>query len=97
MKVADAMLLALREFATPSCRRCRGRGATGDDLVATLCDCVRRRVPLDEETLSGDRGDEPVPHPWGVIARRAQHIHAAAMLQAVPDTWTRRFPSSAPC
>ena len=87
MKVDDAMLLALRELADPSCRRCQGRGATGDDLVASLCVCVRRRVPLEEETSIGDRGEETVPHPWGVITRRAQHIHAAVMLQPVPDTW----------
>jgi hypothetical protein len=88
MKVSDAMLVALREFADPSCRRCRGRGATGDDLVATLCRCVRRRVALEEETPIGERGDETMPHPWGVITRRAQHIHAAVMLHAVPDTWS---------
>lgn len=87
MKAADAMLMALREFAEPSCRRCRGRGATGDDLVATLCACVRRHVPVGAETSIEDPGDETVPHPWGVITRRAQQIHAAVMLEAVPDTW----------
>jgi hypothetical protein len=87
MKVSDAMLLALREFADPRCRRCRGRGARGDDLVATLCACVRRRVPVDETTSIEDR-DQAVPHPWGIITRRAQEIHASVMLQAVPDTWS---------
>jgi hypothetical protein len=89
MKVSDAMLLALREFADPACRRCRGRGATGDDLVATLCACVRRRVPLDEKASIEGRGEATtVPHPWGIITRRAQEIHASVMLQAVPDTWS---------
>jgi hypothetical protein len=87
MKISDAMLLALRGFAGPSCRRCRGRGATGDDLVATLCACVRRRVPLEDETSNRDRGEETLPHPWRVITRRAHEIHAAVMLQPVPDTW----------
>ena len=82
------MLLALREYAAPSCRRCRGRGATGDDIVATLCACVRQRVPPEEETASGAGGDEAMPHPWGAITRRAQRIHAAAMLEAVPDNWS---------
>jgi hypothetical protein len=83
MKVDDV----LREFADPSCRRCGGRGATGDDLVATLCACVRRRVPREDGASAGDGGAETVPHPWGAITRRAQHIHAAVMLQAVPDSW----------
>ncbi len=88
MNVSDAMLRALREFADPSCRRCRGRGATGDDLVATVCACVRRRVPREEETSIDDRGEGAIPHPWGVLTRRAQQIHAALMLEAVPDTWS---------
>ncbi|MBI5288625.1 MAG: hypothetical protein HY873_06600 [Chloroflexi bacterium] len=88
MKAADAMLLALREYAAPSCRRCHGRGATGEDIVATLCACVRRRVSVEDVTPGGDDGEEAVPHPWGAITRRAQQIHAAAMLQAVPDTWS---------
>jgi hypothetical protein len=87
MKVSDAMLMALREFAEPSCRRCRGRGATGDDLVATLCACVGRRIDPENQTLCAERCDETLPRPWGVITRRAQQIHAAAMLQAVPDNW----------
>jgi hypothetical protein len=88
MKASAATLLALREFADPSCRRCRGRGATGDDLVTTLCGCVRRRVPADEQAATGDPVDDALPHPWGVITRRAQQIHAALLLQALPDTWS---------
>jgi len=85
MNATTATLLALREFAAPSCRRCRGRGATGDDLVATLCACVRRRPSPDDESPEGDGG---LPPPWGAITRRAQQIHAAALLQAIPDTWS---------
>ncbi len=84
MKVSDAMVIALREFADPACRRCRGRGAKGDDVVAGLCRCVKERVPDD----AGAAPDESLPHPWGAITRRAQHIHAAVLLQAVPDDWS---------
>ncbi|HXF50329.1 MAG TPA: hypothetical protein VNM43_01455 [Dehalococcoidia bacterium] len=75
-----AIRLALRRFADPQCRRCRGAGATGDDPVATVCACVRERVPRDE-------GDD-VPHPWGPIVRYAQRVHAADLLHLVPDAWT---------
>jgi len=87
MKAADATRLALRAYADPGCRRCRGRGATGDDVVATLCGCVGRNIPADTEPADGDAGDA-LPHPWGVITRRAQEIHASALLEAVPDTWS---------
>ena len=88
MKASDATLLALHEFADPACRRCRGRGATGDDLVATLCGCVRRRVPADRQPETDDPVDDALPHPWGAITRRAQQIHAALLLQSLPDAWS---------
>ena len=83
---SDAMQLALREFADPACRRCRGRGHRGEDPVAGLCRCVEQRTPGGEAPQ--DAGEEPLPHPWGVITKRAQSIHAAALLQCVPDDWS---------
>jgi len=87
INAADAMQLALREFADPACRRCRGSGHRGDDLVAGLCRCVEKRTPADESPPSPADG-EPLPHPWGIITKRAQSIHAAALLQCVPDDWS---------
>jgi hypothetical protein len=84
---SDAMQLALREYADPGCRRCRGRGHRGDDLVGGLCRCVERRTPA-AKTPPATGGEEPLPHPWGVITKRAQSIHAAALLQCVPDDWS---------
>jgi hypothetical protein len=88
MNASTATLLALREFATPSCRRCHGRGATGDDLVVTLCACVRRRLSADAEASAAAPAGDALPPPWGTITRRAQQIHAAELLQALPDTWS---------
>ncbi len=88
MKVTEAMRLALRERADPACRRCRGRGATGEDLVATLCACVLRRLPADPHAGAQGEDDETLPHPWGIITRRAQEIHASALLEALPDNWS---------
>ncbi len=80
------MLLALREFADPACRRCHGRGHRGDDLVAGLCRCVSKQFPPAE--AAADAGSDEMPHPWPLITRRAQTIHAAALLQCVPDDWS---------
>lgn len=80
------MLLALRELADPACRRCRGSGHRGDDLVAGLCRCVSRQFPA--EAAAETSGDDEMPHPWPLITRRAQTIHAAAMLQCLPDDWS---------
>lgn len=82
---SDAMLLALRELADPACRRCRGRGHRGDDLVAGLCRCVSSKFPAE---AAGDASEDDMPHPWPSITRRAQAIHAAAMLQCLPDDWS---------
>ena len=80
------MLLALRELADPSCRRCRGRGHRGNDPVAGLCRCVAKQFP--DEPQAGPPSDDDMPHPWPLITRRAQTIHAAAMLQFLPDDWS---------
>jgi hypothetical protein len=80
------MLLALRELADPACRRCHGRGYRGDDLVAGLCRCVSAQFPPEASPV--DPGSDGMPHPWGEITRRAQTIHAAAMLQLLPDDWS---------
>jgi len=86
IRASDAMLLALRELADPACRRCRGRGYRGDDLVAGLCRCVSTQFPA--EPAADASRDEEMPHPWALITRRAQAIHAAAMLQFLPDDWS---------
>jgi hypothetical protein len=83
---SDAMLLALRELADPACRRCRGRGHRGDDLVAGLCRCVSKQFPAEAPACSA--ADDDMPHPWPLITRRAQTIHAAAMMQFLPDDWS---------
>jgi hypothetical protein len=88
MKATEAIRLALRELADPACRRCRGRGTTGDDPVATLCACIRRRIPAGEAGTAGGEGGDALPHPWDTITRRAQEIHASALLENVPDTWS---------
>lgn len=75
-----AIRLALQRFADPQCRRCRGTGATGDDPIATVCGCVRERVPQEDQ--------DDVHHPWGPIVRHAQRIHATDLLHLVPDAWT---------
>jgi hypothetical protein len=80
------MLLALRELADPSCRRCHGRGHRGSDLVVGLCRCVSSRFPA--ESAEGRVSDDDMPHPWPLITRRAQTIHATAMLQFLPDDWS---------
>jgi len=83
---SDAMLLALHELADPACRRCHGRGYRGDDLVAGLCRCVSKQFPPAE--AAADAVSDDMPHPWPLITRRAQTIHAAALLQCVPDDWS---------
>ncbi len=91
MKATEAMRLALREFADPACRRCRGAGAKGDDLVEGLCRCVRARAPATDPPAAGDAAGDAaggLPHPWAAITRRAQSIHAAVLLQGVPDDWS---------
>lgn len=80
------MLLALRELAEPACRGCRGRGYRGDDLVAGLCRCVSKQFP--PEPAGQGSSDGEMPHPWPLITRRAQTIHAAAMMQFLPDDWS---------
>ncbi len=82
MRRADALRLALREFADPSCRRCAGQGYRNELAPEHLCRCVRRGVAavLDEE------GADAID--WERIARRAQQIHAADVLERVPDTWS---------
>ncbi len=80
------MLLAVRELANPACRRCRGRGHSGDDLVAGLCRCVSKQFRAEAPACASS--DHEMPHPWPLITRRAQTIHAAAMLQCLPDDWS---------
>jgi hypothetical protein len=84
MRITDAVQLALREFADPACRRCRGRGYTGDLRPDAVCRCVVARVPAD----NAEPVDDGLPHPWHAITRRAQQIHAAALLELTPDTWS---------
>ena len=83
MKIDAALRLALREFADPNCRRCRGRGYRGELGPESACSCVAARVPKDERPA-----DDELPHPWGAVTRRAQEIHAAATVDsALPDAW----------
>lgn len=82
MKIESALRLALREFADPACRRCRGRGYRGDLRPDSACSCVAARVPKDEDA------SDDLPHPWGAITRRAQQIHAASTVDSsLPDAW----------
>jgi hypothetical protein len=81
MRIADAFQQAVAEFADPACRRCRGRGHRGELREDTLCRCVAPRVP-DEAAA-----DDALPRPWGAITRRAQQLHAAALLESTPDNW----------
>ncbi len=37
---------------------------------------------------AGEPSDDEMPHPWPLITRRAQTIHAAAMMQFLPDDWS---------
>lgn len=85
MRIADAVHLALGEYADPACTRCRGRGYSGALNPDALCPCVAARVPDDEDAAPAGDG---LPHPWPAITRRAQQIHAAATIEHVPDTWS---------
>ena len=80
MRITDAVQLALREFADPACRRCRGRGYVGDLRPDAVCRCVVARVPPRD----AEPADDDPPHPWPAITRRAQQIHAAALLELTP-------------
>jgi len=82
MRMIDAVRLALAGFADPRCRRCGGRGYSGLLTADALCRCVPPRVPEKPVTP-----DDELPHPWPAITRRAQEIHAAAVLENVPDNW----------
>lgn len=82
MRRADALRLALREFADPACRRCAGQGFRSELAPEHLCGCVKRGMA----TVVDEEGAESVD--WGRIARRAQQIHAADVLECVPDTWS---------
>jgi hypothetical protein len=84
MRMVDAVRLALGEFADPACRRCHGRGHDGPLDADSLCRCVPPRVPVD----AGSPTTEDLPHPWPAITRRAQQIHAAAVVEHVPDNWS---------
>ncbi len=93
MRADNAVCLALREIADPACRRCGGAGATGRDVVKTLCRCVRERAASHAQAAAPLSGaDEAaladLPYPWGIVTRRAQRIHAAALLDMVPDNWS---------
>ena len=83
MRMIDAVRLALIDFADPQCRRCGGRGYSGLLVADALCRCVPPRVPDDRHSEAADE----LPHPWPIITRRAQQIHAAAVLENVPDNW----------
>lgn len=82
MRIADAIGLAVREFADPACRRCGGRGFRDVLREDTLCPCVARRAPA-----GGRPADDALPHPWGSITRRAQEIHAAHLLEGTTNSW----------
>ena len=82
MRRADALRLALREFADPACRRCAGRGYRKEPATEHPCQCVRRDTPAAVEQERAKEFD------WERIARRAQQIHAADVLERVPDTWS---------
>ncbi|OGO53124.1 MAG: hypothetical protein A2148_11485 [Chloroflexi bacterium RBG_16_68_14] len=93
MKGSEALRLAVRELADPACRRCRGAGVTGADLIGDLCPCVRRRAALDDagdEAQQGGAGaaDEETSRAWEAIIRRARRIQAAALLGAAPEQWS---------
>lgn len=82
MRRTDALRLALREFADPACRRCTGQGYRKELAPEHLCRCVKRiaTAMVNEDSL------ETID--WERIARRAQQIHAADVLERVPDTWS---------
>lgn len=80
------MRLALREFADPACRRCHGAGFRGELQPDAICRCVAARAPRDEEASEDDEGD--LRHPWSAVVRRAQEIHAAAIVGREPDDWS---------
>lgn len=83
MRIADAMRLALGEFADPACRRCGGRGFRGDTVSEdALCRCVAPRIPATDDPPPG-----ALPHPWDVLTRRAQQIHAAYLLEGTTTSW----------
>ncbi len=83
MRIADAMRRALGEFADPACRRCGGRGFRGNTpREDALCRCVAPRVPADPQ-----RPRHALPHPWDVLTRRAQQIHAAHLLEGMTNSW----------
>ncbi len=84
MKIEAAIRLALREFADPACRRCRGRGYRGELAPDSACACVAARAPKDDDAADPTE----LPHPWGAVTRRAQQIHAASTVDsALPDAW----------
>lgn len=78
IRTGDAMYLALREFADPACRRCRGQGYRKELSESSACACVKQRAPI----MPGD-----MPHPWRAVIRRAQEMMAAENLGQTPDTW----------
>lgn len=85
MKIEDAVRLALHEFADAQCCRCGGAGFRRELRPENVCRCVQQRVPPEPDAPADD---EPMPHPWPAITRRAQEIHAAATVDRVPDTWS---------
>ena len=93
MKASEALRQALREVANPVCRRCRGTGVTGRDLMKDLCRCVPDRVPQAHETTESPAvnpekpSDEEMPHPWGFLTRRAEEIQATTQFGTAPLKW----------
>lgn len=86
MRIENAIRLALREAADPACRRCGGAGYRRDLRPESVCRCVRERIPHEQTAAPDD--ESAMPHPWPAITRRAQEIHAAAIVDRVPDTWS---------
>lgn len=78
IRTADAMYLALRHYADPACRRCRGRGYRSELTENSACACVEERAPV----VAGD-----LPHPWKAVIQRAQQLIAADRFGQTPDTW----------
>jgi hypothetical protein len=75
LRIGDAIRLALREFADPACRRCRGRGYRGELREDSLCPCV-------------SRSGVPASRAIEAVVERARLLRAADVLEHVPDTWS---------